>query len=552
MVGLSHRARRSGRWSAPRSAATRWASCCRDVLRAEHVAGTFVVSTCNRVEIYAEVDKFHGGVGAISELLARHSGIAAGRAHRRTCTCTTRTAPCSTCSRWPAGLDSMVVGESQILGQVRAGARRWRASRARSAACSTSSARWRCGRASGRTPRPASTGPARTWSAWGRARGRAAARAARRRGPAPLRSPGRVLVVGAGLDELAGRRDRRPGPARPAIVVANRTPVEPNGWRPRSAVRCRRDSPGCPPRWRAADLVISCTGAAGVVITEGGAGRGHGAAGPRAGRWSCSTWRCRATSTPPRPALPGVTLIDLEALAGAGAARAAAAERGRGRGPGRSSPRSSPPGCRPSAPPAWRRPWSRCGRRPPRWSTPSWPGWTGRLGRPRRAGSRRDRPDRAAGWSDKLLHAPTVRVKELAGAPGGDSYAEALRVLCSTSSPATRCWLGAAPADAGRVAGDDRAVSQTRQAEARRAGAAERAAAAARHPPEPDGHGPVAAGRRALITERTGRARRAGRASPRRRRQPGAADPDRRHRGLRQRAARRAARRARSTSPSTR
>jgi glutamyl-tRNA reductase len=30
---------------------------------------------------------------------------------------------------------------------------------------------------------------------------------------------------------------------------------------------------------------------------------------------------------------------------------------------------------------------------------------------------------------DKLLHAPTVRVKELAGSPGGDSYENALRVL---------------------------------------------------------------------------------------------------------------------------
>jgi glutamyl-tRNA reductase len=30
---------------------------------------------------------------------------------------------------------------------------------------------------------------------------------------------------------------------------------------------------------------------------------------------------------------------------------------------------------------------------------------------------------------DKLLHAPTVRVKELAAAPGGDSYADALREL---------------------------------------------------------------------------------------------------------------------------
>jgi glutamyl-tRNA reductase len=30
---------------------------------------------------------------------------------------------------------------------------------------------------------------------------------------------------------------------------------------------------------------------------------------------------------------------------------------------------------------------------------------------------------------EKLLHQPTVRVKELAAEPGGDSYAEALRLL---------------------------------------------------------------------------------------------------------------------------
>jgi hypothetical protein len=33
------------------------------------------VSSCNRVEVYAEVASFHGGVSAISDLLARHSGV---------------------------------------------------------------------------------------------------------------------------------------------------------------------------------------------------------------------------------------------------------------------------------------------------------------------------------------------------------------------------------------------------------------------------------------------------------------------------------------------
>jgi glutamyl-tRNA reductase len=38
---------------------------------------------------------------------------------------------------------------------------------------------------------------------------------------------------------------------------------------------------------------------------------------------------------------------------------------------------------------------------------------------------------------DKLLHAPTVRVKELAGSPGGDSYADVLRELFALDPAAT-------------------------------------------------------------------------------------------------------------------
>ena len=45
-----------------------------DLARAEPVAETFVVSTCNRVEVYADVDRFHAGVTAICELLAGTAG----------------------------------------------------------------------------------------------------------------------------------------------------------------------------------------------------------------------------------------------------------------------------------------------------------------------------------------------------------------------------------------------------------------------------------------------------------------------------------------------
>jgi glutamyl-tRNA reductase len=47
---------------------------------------------------------------------------------------------------------------------------------------------------------------------------------------------------------------------------------------------------------------------------------------------------------------------------------------------------------------------------------------------------------------DKLLHAPTVRVKELAEEPGGDSYAEALRELFALDPSATEAVARAAVA----------------------------------------------------------------------------------------------------------
>ncbi len=89
-----------------------------DVFRADDVAGALVLSTCNRVEIYAEVGKFHGAVASICELLSRHSHVPQAELtpylyvhyedravqHLLAVAC---------------GLDSMVIGESQILGQLR-------------------------------------------------------------------------------------------------------------------------------------------------------------------------------------------------------------------------------------------------------------------------------------------------------------------------------------------------------------------------------------------------------------------------------------------------
>ncbi|ATL29558.1 glutamyl-tRNA reductase [Streptomyces formicae] len=118
VVGLSHR-------SAPVSVLERaaldvdaQAKLLQDTLAAEPAAEAAVLATCNRIELYADVDKFHAGVAELSTLLARHSGVSLeeltpylyvhyeDRAvhHLFSVAC---------------GLDSMVVGEGQILGQIK-------------------------------------------------------------------------------------------------------------------------------------------------------------------------------------------------------------------------------------------------------------------------------------------------------------------------------------------------------------------------------------------------------------------------------------------------
>ena len=86
--------------------------------RCDHVAEAVVLSTCNRLEVYADVSKFHSGVSDVGRLLAVEAGVRldeltdhlyihyedAAVAHLFSVAC---------------GLDSMAVGEQQILGQVR-------------------------------------------------------------------------------------------------------------------------------------------------------------------------------------------------------------------------------------------------------------------------------------------------------------------------------------------------------------------------------------------------------------------------------------------------
>lgn len=83
-----------------------------------YVSEAVLVSTCNRVEVYAAVSGFHGGLGDICNVLAQHSGIPATdlAAHLYV---HYGEAAVRHSFQVSSGLDSMVIGEAQILGQLR-------------------------------------------------------------------------------------------------------------------------------------------------------------------------------------------------------------------------------------------------------------------------------------------------------------------------------------------------------------------------------------------------------------------------------------------------
>lgn len=88
------------------------------LLAQPYVGEAVVVSTCNRVEVYAAVSGFHGGLGDVCNVLAEHSGIRGTELAAHLYVHYDEAAVRHS-FRVSAGLDSMVVGEAQILGQIR-------------------------------------------------------------------------------------------------------------------------------------------------------------------------------------------------------------------------------------------------------------------------------------------------------------------------------------------------------------------------------------------------------------------------------------------------
>ncbi|MEV4636083.1 glutamyl-tRNA reductase [Actinoplanes sp. NPDC049548] len=83
-----------------------------------YIGEAVVLSTCNRVEVYAAVSGFHGGLGDVCNVLAEQSGIVAGELAGHLYVHYDEAAV-RHLFRVSSGLDSMVVGEAQILGQLR-------------------------------------------------------------------------------------------------------------------------------------------------------------------------------------------------------------------------------------------------------------------------------------------------------------------------------------------------------------------------------------------------------------------------------------------------
>jgi glutamyl-tRNA reductase len=410
-----------------------------DVLHAEDVAGALVVSTCNRVEVYADVGKFHSAVAAVCDLLARHSGVPLGELtphlyvhyenravqHLLAVTC---------------GLDSMVIGESQILGQVRHALTLARAQGSLDRALSDLGAlALRTGKRA-----HAETGIDRAGAnllSVGLAAATAVLEVSTLTGHA-------VLVVGAGsMSALAVAGATRAGAA--TLTVANRTPARARQLA-QTAGGTSADLAGLPGLLAEADLVISCTGAPGSVITTDMVATAL-AARSRPGPLVLLDLALPRDVEPGVGDLAGAEVIDLETLAkdapggpavvagdDVAAVRAILTQEFESYLSAGLAATVAPTvvALRAKAAQVVDAELTRLAGRLDGLDQRAWQEIGRSMGR----------------ITDKLLHAPTVRVKELAGGPGADSYETALRVLFDLDPDAVRA---VARADAGLAGLDD-------------------------------------------------------------------------------------------------
>ncbi|MGQ4516460.1 glutamyl-tRNA reductase [Streptomyces sp. DW26H14] len=422
VVGLSHRSAPVSvleRASLPADAQVKLLQ---DTLAAEPATEAAVLATCNRIELYADVDKFHAGVAELSTLLARHSAVGLDELtpylyvhyedravhHLLSVAC---------------GLDSMVIGEGQILGQIKD-------------ALALGQDLHTAGRLLNDLFQQALRVGKRAHSETGIDR---AGQSLVTFGLQQLAGAGgvdawargkRALIVGAGsMSSLAAATLARAGVAE--IVIANRTAAraqrlaeilqQPGG----TGVRARAvEMAAVDTELAAADIAVSCTGATGLVLT------GDAVRAAADGRTAGAPLALLDLAMPrdidaEAHRIDGVSFADIETLADASAdapmaadvdkVRAIVSEEVAAFGAAQRAAHITPTvvALRAMAADVVAGEIARLDSRLP--------------GLDEKERAEITRTVRRV--VDKLLHAPTVRVKQLAAEPGGAGYADALREL---------------------------------------------------------------------------------------------------------------------------
>src|SRR5688500_15266427 len=387
-----------------------------ELVGSDHVSEALVLGTCNRIEVFAEVEKFHGGVADVSRVLARQAGATVEELSPYV-TVHYEDQAVAHLFTVAAGLDSMVVGETQVLGQLRA-------------AYALARTHGTVGRALHPVAQRALRVGKRVHTETGIDRAGASLvsvaldRAQDRVGSLHGR---RVLVVGAGsMGALSATTLARRGAS---VVVSSRTQA--HAARLADTVGGRAAAlADLPAELAAADVLVACTGATGIVVgTDVVAGAMTGRSRPL----GVVDLALPRDVDPGVAALPGVHVVDLALLQGE---------------------RASTPG-RPTAGPvaaddiaaahalietetALLRAERQAAEVAPTVSALRSQAAEVVDAELLRLSTRlpdldaRDRAEIARTVRrvvDKLLHEPTVRVKELAATPGETDYAGALRAL---------------------------------------------------------------------------------------------------------------------------
>lgn len=393
------------------------------VLQSSLVTEAMVLSTCNRVEVYAVVEAFHGGLSVIGQVLSEHSGMSLNDltkyAYVRYAEAAVEHLFAVT-----SGLDSAVIGEQQVLGQVR---RAYAAAEANHTVGRTLHELAQRALSVGKRVHAETGIDAAGASVVSVALGMAETKLAPPGCPAAGLAGATAVVVGAGsMGALAGKHLVRAGVAN--VHVVNRSLP-----RARRLAHNLREQ-GVQADAHALDHMAAVLADADVVVCSTGAVRPvvsladvHRALAGRSEQHQlviCDLGMPRDVD-PAIAGLPGVYVVDMDRIQREPSARAAASDAEAARtivaaevaayltGQRMAEVTPTVTALRQRAADVVEAELLRLDNRLPELD----------------AAHRDEVAKTVRRVVDKLLHAPTVRVKQLASAPGGDSYAEALREL---------------------------------------------------------------------------------------------------------------------------